>query len=48
MNLRQLRALSEVVKQVEEMVLGLETLADIRTLMQALAGPAYKTLGVRY
>ena len=38
----------KLVKQVEEMVLGLEKVSDIRNLMQALTGPAYKALGVRY
>lgn len=38
----------KIVNQVEELVLGLDKLPDIRTLMRALSGPSYKTLGVRY
>lgn len=38
----------KAVKQVEEMVLGMEKLSDIRSLMQVLSGPSYKALGVRY
>lgn len=36
-----------VINQVEEMVLGLETLSDIRSLLRALCGPGYKTLRTR-
>ncbi|MCC6531025.1 MAG: MmgE/PrpD family protein [Burkholderiales bacterium] len=39
---------TEKAKQVEDMVLGLEKLPHIGTLMAALSGPSYKSLGVRY
>lgn len=35
------------VRRVEDMILGMEKVADIRQLMSALSGPSYKTLSVR-